>query len=194
MSGWRKHFKIWDPEAEKTSTGQRGGASATSAKFASWLQEVYTGQPNRTDRYVQYDQMDIDSEVNAALDTIAEFCTQSDIDTNLPFRIMWKEDPTESESKEELDRFCDAMLSIREEIREIENGTQDAEVNVLKNAPHTASEVIGDNWSYSYSREKAAFPLPYVKANKFWPTVARVNSTYGDRNLICACIPVEAYA
>jgi glycine dehydrogenase len=103
-------------------------------------------------------------------------------------------EPTESESKEELDRFCDAMLSIREEIREIENGTQDAEVNVLKNAPHTASEVIGDNWTYNYSREKAAFPLPYVKANKFWPTVARVNSTYGDRNLICACIPVEAYA
>jgi hypothetical protein len=109
MSGWRKHFKIWDPEAEKTATGQRGGASATSAKFASWLQEVYTGQPNRTDRYVQYDQMDIDSEVNAALDTIAEFCTQADVDTNLPFRVMWKGDPTESESKvvnEALKKWC----------------------------------------------------------------------------------------
>jgi hypothetical protein len=109
MSGWRKHFKIWDPEAEKTATGQRGGASATSAKFASWLQEVYTGQPNRTDRYVQYDQMDIDSEVNAALDTIAEFCTQADIDSNLPFRVMWKEDPTDSESKvvnEALKKWC----------------------------------------------------------------------------------------
>ena len=106
---WRKHFKIWDAEAEKTSAGQRGGASATSAKFASWLQEVYTGQPNRTDRYVQYDQMDIDSEVNAALDTIAEFCTQADADSNLPFRIMWKEDPTESESKvvnEALKKWC----------------------------------------------------------------------------------------
>ena len=106
---WRKHFKIWDPEVEQTSTGQRGGASATSAKFASWLQEVYTGQPNRTERYVQYDQMDIDSEVNAALDTIAEFCTQADPDTNLPFRIMWKEDPTESESKvvnEALKKWC----------------------------------------------------------------------------------------
>ena len=106
---WRKHFKIWDAEAEKTSAGQRGGASATSAKFASWLQEVYTGQPNRTDRYVQYDQMDIDSEVNAALDTIAEFCTQADPDTNLPYRVMWKEDPTESESKvvnEALKKWC----------------------------------------------------------------------------------------
>jgi len=106
---WRKHFKIWDPEVEKTSTGQRGGASATSAKFASWLQEVYTGQPNRTERYTQYDQMDIDSEVNAALDTIAEFCTQADIETNLPFRVIWKEDPTDSESKvvnEALKKWC----------------------------------------------------------------------------------------
>ena len=103
-------------------------------------------------------------------------------------------EPTESESKEELDRFCDAMLSIREEIREIEEGKQDAEVNVLKNAPHTASEVTGDEWNFDYSRQKAAYPLPYVRANKFWPTVARVNSTYGDRNLVCACIPTEAYA
>lgn len=103
-------------------------------------------------------------------------------------------EPTESESKEELDRFCDAMLSIREEIREIEDGKQDAEVNVLKNAPHTASEVTGDEWNFAYSRQKAAYPLPYVRANKFWPTVARVNSTYGDRNLVCACIPTEAYA
>jgi len=106
---WRKHFKIWDPEVEKTSAGQRGGASATSAKFASWLQEVYTGQPNRTERYTQYDQMDIDSEVNAALDTIAEFCTQADTETNLPFRVIWKEDPTDSESKvvnEALKKWC----------------------------------------------------------------------------------------
>ncbi len=103
-------------------------------------------------------------------------------------------EPTESESKEELDRFCDAMLSIREEIREIEEGKEDAEVNVLKNAPHTASEVTADDWNFKYSRQKAAYPLPYVRANKFWPTVARVNSTYGDRNLVCACIPTEAYA
>jgi len=95
---WKKHFKIWEPEAE-LGKSNRGGGAASSSKFASWLQEVYTGQPNRTDRYTQYDQMDIDSEVNAALDTISEFCTQSDIETNLPFRVMWKNDPTESESK-----------------------------------------------------------------------------------------------
>jgi hypothetical protein len=106
---WRKHFKIWDPQAEQTNAGPRGGGSTLSSKFASWLQDVYTGQPNRVERYVQYDQMDQDSEVNAALDTIAEFCTQADDDTNLPFRVMWKEDPTESESKivqESLKKWC----------------------------------------------------------------------------------------
>jgi len=103
-------------------------------------------------------------------------------------------EPTESESKAELDRFCDAMLNIREEIRAIENGQADAHDNVLKSAPHCASEVISDQWEHSFSREQAAFPLPYVKANKFWPSVSRVNNTHGDRNLVCACLPLEAYA
>lgn len=103
-------------------------------------------------------------------------------------------EPTESESKAELDRFCDAMLSIREEIRAIENGQADAHDNVLKSAPHCADEVISSDWNHSFSREQAAFPLPYVKANKFWPTVSRVNNTHGDRNLVCACLPLEAYA
>jgi len=103
-------------------------------------------------------------------------------------------EPTESEAKHELDRFCDAMISIRNEVSEIENGTADKTDNVLKNAPHTASMVTADDWKHSYSRQNAAFPLPYVKANKFWPSVGRINDTYGDRNLICACLPVEAYA
>jgi glycine dehydrogenase len=103
-------------------------------------------------------------------------------------------EPTESESKAELDRFCDALLSIREEIREIEVGNVDKADNVLKNAPHTAAVVLVENWTKAYSREKAAYPLPYVKANKFWATVSRIDSAYGDRNLICACEPVEAYA
>lgn len=98
MASWRKHFKIWDPQAEQTNSGPRGSSGST-AKFASWLQDVYTGQPNRVERYSQYDQMDQDSEINAALDTIAEFCTQSEADTNLPFEVKWKSSPTESESK-----------------------------------------------------------------------------------------------
>lgn len=102
-------------------------------------------------------------------------------------------EPTESEGKDELDRFCDALLSIREEIREIEDGKVDAKINVLKNAPHTQLVIMSDAWDLPYSREKAAFPLPYIKANKFWPSVGRVNNSVGDRNLICTCTPVEAY-
>ncbi|ACT95281.1 aminomethyl-transferring glycine dehydrogenase [Dyadobacter fermentans] len=103
-------------------------------------------------------------------------------------------EPTESESKAELDRFCDAMIAIRNEIREVEEGIADRNDNVLKNAPHTSRVLLSENWTRSYSREKAAFPLPYLRFNKFWPSVSRVDSAYGDRNLICSCIPVEAYA
>ena len=103
-------------------------------------------------------------------------------------------EPTESETKAELDKFCDAMLAIREEIREIEDGRADRVENVLKNAPHTATMVLTGTWDMPYSREKAVFPASFVKENKFWPSVRRIDSAYGDRNLICSCIPVEEYA
>ncbi len=103
-------------------------------------------------------------------------------------------EPTESEEKGELDRFCNAMLSIRREIALIEEGQLDKKDNPLKNAPHTMFMACSDEWKKPYSREMAAFPLPYVKANKFWPSVARVNNTFGDRNLICVCLPTEMYA
>ena len=102
-------------------------------------------------------------------------------------------EPTESEAKAELDRFCEAMISIRAEIQEIIDGKADKVNNVIKNAPHTAKLIISDAYDKPYSREKAAFPLPYVKANKFWPSVARVDSAYGDRNLVCSCVAIEAY-
>ncbi|MEZ4774027.1 MAG: aminomethyl-transferring glycine dehydrogenase [Bacteroidia bacterium] len=102
-------------------------------------------------------------------------------------------EPTESEPKEEMDRFCDAMISIRNEIREIESGAADSEDNVLKNSPHTMDQITSDEWSHSYSRQKAAFPVPGLKQNKFWPSVGRVNNTYGDRNVVCTCPPVESY-
>jgi glycine dehydrogenase len=103
-------------------------------------------------------------------------------------------EPTESEDLPELDRFCDAMISIRAEIAQIENGEGDKMNNLLKNAPHTQSVVISSNWDKPYSREEAAFPLPWVKANKFWPSISRINNTHGDRNLICTCEPVSSYA
>jgi glycine dehydrogenase len=102
-------------------------------------------------------------------------------------------EPTESEDLGELDRFCDAMVSIRQEIAALENGQADPTDNVLKNAPHTQAEVTADHWEHPYSRRQAAFPLDFVKQNKFWPSVARVNGTLGDRNLICTCEPLENY-
>ena len=102
-------------------------------------------------------------------------------------------EPTESEDKAELDRFCDALLSIRAEIRDIEDGVSSKTANVLKNAPHTQMVITANEWNHAYTRQQAAFPLEYVKANKFWPSVSRVNNTYGDRNLICTCEPVSAY-
>jgi glycine dehydrogenase len=102
-------------------------------------------------------------------------------------------EPTESESKAELDRFCDAMISIREEIRAVERGEYSAEQSPLKNAPHTQGDVIGSEWTRPYSQQKAVFPLPYVAENKFWPTVNRIDDVYGDRNLFCSCVPMEDY-
>ena len=103
-------------------------------------------------------------------------------------------EPTESESKAELDRFCDAMISIRKEITEVEAGRMDRENNSLKRAPHTMMSVTATEWNRPYTRESAAFPLPWVKERKFWPTIARINNPYGDRNLVCSCPPVESYA
>jgi glycine dehydrogenase len=102
-------------------------------------------------------------------------------------------EPTESETKEELDRFCDALIQIRQEIREVEQGQYDKENNVLKHAPHTAAIVTADNWDRPYSREKAAYPLSFVREAKFWPSVERVDNAYGDRNLVCSCLPMEEY-
>jgi glycine dehydrogenase len=102
-------------------------------------------------------------------------------------------EPTESEPKHELDRFCDAMIAIRHEIDDVEKGLSDKLNNPLKNAPHTAAVVTANDWEHPYTRQKAAFPLPYVAAYKFWPSVGRVNDTYGDRTLICSCPPLEDY-
>ncbi|HEX2453058.1 MAG TPA: hypothetical protein VHI99_05115, partial [Vicinamibacterales bacterium] len=103
-------------------------------------------------------------------------------------------EPTESESKDELDRFCDALISIRREIQDVLDGKADARDNVLKNAPHTAVELTADEWTHPYTRQQAAYPLPYLRDAKVWPSVGRIDNPYGDRNLICACPPIEAFA
>ncbi len=103
-------------------------------------------------------------------------------------------EPTESEPKEELDRFCEALIEIRNEIREVEEGKADKQNNVLKNAPHTANVITADDWTLPYTRQKAAYPLPYIREAKFWPSVSRVDNAYGDRNLVCSCLPIEMYS
>ncbi len=103
-------------------------------------------------------------------------------------------EPTESESKAELDRFCDALIAIHDEMKALESGQMDRQNNPLKNAPHTAPVVCADKWDRPYSREQAAFPAPWTREHKFWPAVGRVDNVYGDRNLICLCPLVEEYA
>jgi glycine dehydrogenase len=103
-------------------------------------------------------------------------------------------EPTESEPKDELDRFCDAMIAIRAEIRAIEEGTMARDDNPLKNAPHTIAAIAGNDWTHPYSREQAGFPAPWTRDRKFWPAVGRINNAHGDRNLVCTCPPIEAYA
>jgi glycine dehydrogenase len=102
-------------------------------------------------------------------------------------------EPTESESLDELDRFCEAMIEIRQEIEAVATGRADRTDNVLKNAPHTAEAVAATTWTHPYSREAAAFPVPGLRHRKFWPSVGRVDNPYGDRNLFCACPPIETY-
>jgi glycine dehydrogenase len=103
-------------------------------------------------------------------------------------------EPTESEPKHELDRFCDAMIAIHGEIAAIESGAADAKNNVLKNAPHPADVVTADTWDRPYGREQAAYPVASLRDFKFWPAVGRVDNVYGDRNLVCSCVGMEAYS
>ena len=102
-------------------------------------------------------------------------------------------EPTESEAKAELDRFCEAMIRIRAEIEAIEQGKIDPHNNVLKNAPHTAQCLIADDWDRPYSREQAAYPAPWLREHKFWPSVGRIDNAFGDRHLVCSCVGMEAY-
>jgi glycine dehydrogenase len=103
-------------------------------------------------------------------------------------------EPTESESKDELDRLCDALIAIRKEIADVADGRADRQDNPVKNAPHTAAMVTATDWNHAYSREQAAFPAPWTRKHKFWPSVGRIDDVYGDRNLVCSCVPIEAYA
>ena len=171
-------------------------ANYIKGKLEKYYPVLYTAKNNTNAHELIFDTRDFKNSANIEVEDIAKRLMDYGYHAptvSFPVAGTLMVEPTESESKAELDRFCDAMISIRKEIEEIENGSSDKEDNVLKNAPHTAQDVVSDEWNHDYSRTKAAYPLSWVKENKFWVSVGRVNNAYGDRNLVCSCLPVDEY-
>lgn len=157
---------------------------------------LYTGQNHRVAHELIIDFRDLKFSAGIDVEDVAKRLMDYGFHAptiSFPVAGTMMIEPTESEDKAELDRFCDALLQIREEIAEIQKGIYPADDNVLKNAPHTHQTLLSEPWTHKYSREKAAYPLHFVRQNKFWPSVGRVNNSYGDRNLICVCPPIEEY-
>lgn len=187
--------------------GARGLKKATEAailnanyvkdRLKNYYKTLYEGKNGRVAHELIFDMRNFKMTAKVEVEDIAKRLMDYNfhaptVSFPVPGTLMFE--PTESESKAELDRFCEAMISIRDEISEIENGEADISDNVLKNAPHTARHVTSDEWNHSYSRQKAAFPSSGLAMNKFWPAVGRIDNAYGDRNLVCSCNPVSDYA
>jgi glycine dehydrogenase len=172
-------------------------ANYLKAKLESTFNVLYSGKNGRIAHELIFDMRKFKETAHIEVEDIAKRLMDygyhaPTVSFPVPGTLMVE--PTESESKKEIDRFCEALLSIREEIREIETGIADPIDNVLKNSPHTAEMVITNEWSHLYSREKAAYPTAWTRARKFWPSVGRVNNAYGDRNLVCTCTPVSSFS
>ncbi|MCK6613073.1 MAG: aminomethyl-transferring glycine dehydrogenase [Ignavibacteriaceae bacterium] len=171
-------------------------ANYIKARLENYYKVLYTGTKGRAAHELIFDMRDFKKTAGIEVEDIAKRLMDYGFHAptvSFPVAGTLMVEPTESESKAELDRFCDAMISIRQEIAEIETGQFNQTDNVLKNSPHTMSAVMSSDWQRPYSREKAAFPLSYVKDKKFWPSSARINNAYGDRNLVCTCLPVSEY-
>lgn len=171
-------------------------ANYIMAKLQPYYKVLYTGERGRVAHELIFDMREFKHTINLEVEDIAKRLMDYGFHAptvSFPVAGTLMVEPTESESKFELDRFCNAMISIRAEIKEIEDGKADKTNNVLKNSPHTQKMVISDEWKFPYSREKAVFPDEWVKNHKFWVSVARVNNAYGDRNLVCSCNPVSDY-
>ncbi len=171
-------------------------ANYIKARLQNYYKVLYTGSKNRAAHELIFDMRDFKRSAGVEVEDIAKRLMDYGFHAptvSFPVAGTLMVEPTESESKAELDRFCDAMISIRQEIAEIETGVFNQTDNVLKNSPHTMARVISSEWTYPYTREKAAFPLQFVKEKKFWPSSARVNNAYGDRNLVCTCLPLSEY-
>lgn len=171
-------------------------ANYIKSRLEKYYKVLYTGSKGYIAHEMIFDMREFKKSANVEVEDIAKRLMDygfhaPTVSFPVPGTLMVE--PTESEPLSELDRFCEAMIEIRKEIEEIENGNADKVDNLLKNAPHTMSEVITEEWKHSYSRERAAFPTEFTKKHKFWPTVGRVNSAHGDRNLICSCAPISEY-
>ncbi len=171
-------------------------ANYIKSKLEKYYKVLYTGKMGRVGHELIFDMRSFKTSAQVEVEDIAKRLMDYGFHAptvSFPVAGTLMVEPTESESKVELDRFCDAMISIYNEIKDIENGLSDINDNVLKNAPHTAFSVITDEWKHKYSREKAAYPVEWTRKNKFWPSVGRINNAYGDRNLVCSCSPVSDY-
>jgi glycine dehydrogenase len=171
-------------------------ANYIKERLEPYFSVLYTGSKGRVAHELMFDMRNFKSSAQIEVEDIAKRLMDYGFHAptvSFPVHGTLMVEPTESESKKEIDRFCDALIAIREEIKEIETGIADITDNVLKNAPHTLQSIISDNWNHIYSREKAAYPVPGTRTNKFWPAVGRINNAYGDRNLICSCPPVSDY-
>lgn len=181
-------------EASKIATFN---ANYIKAKLENTFPVLYSAKNGRVAHELIFDMRSFKHSANIEVEDIAKRLMDYGYHAptvSFPVAGTLMVEPTESESKYEMDKFCSALLSIREEIREIEEGKADKVDNVFKNAPHTIEVIASENWNHPYSREKAAYPVDWVRKYKFWPSVGRINSAYGDRNLICSCNPIQDYA
>ncbi len=191
------YIKMMGPKGlKKASQVAILNANYIKAKLGKYYKVLYVGKRGRVGHELIFDVRDFKRTANIEVEDIAKRLMDygfhaPTVSFPVPGTLMVE--PTESESKAELDRFCEAMIKIREEIHEIEIGVADREDNLLKNAPHTLKDIVANEWNHPYSRERAVFPTHFTRVNKFWPFVARVNNAYGDRNLICSCDPIEVY-
>ena len=171
-------------------------ANYVSHRLESYFPVLYTGKQGRVAHECIIDLRPLQKECGITVEDVAKRLIDYGFHAptmSWPVAGTLMIEPTESESKEELDRFCDAMIAIHGEIREVINGEADAEYNVLRRAPHTAEVVASDRWERPYSRERAAFPVARLREHKFWPSVGRIDNVHGDRNLVCTCEGMEAY-
>lgn len=171
-------------------------ANYLKARLEKYYPVLYTGKNDRCAHELIFDLRELKKTSNVEAEDIAKRLIDYGFHAptlSFPVPGTFMVEPTESESKFELDRFCDAMIAIRAEIKEIEEGLYEKDDNLLKNAPHTPEEVTADEWKHKYSRSKAAYPVEGIKGNKYWPSIARVDNAYGDRNFMCACEPVSSY-